>query len=519
MTQTQGTFRGGLRLHHQKELAMAAPLDSLPHPKCLYVPLAGYKGHLPNDLERALIVKPGECVTRCQALTESGVSGWPTVHAPLAGVVRGLCTRISPRQPSIPLPCLEIEVDPDQPVIEAPMDEGEPSTIPIDDTSTVLSKLSQMGIVGQGGAQFPTAQKLTCGTAKIHTLIINGVECEPFIACDEALMRRRPAAIVQGALCLARLVGPERIIFAFEDPLKETLGSVRRGFEAYLQHTHDLPPIECITVPAIYPQGAEQQLIKTLLNLELAKQQRPIDAGIVVCNVATAASVYDALSNHQPLTHRIVSVTGGGIASPRNIYAPIGAPISALIKRAGGLNDSVSRLLLGGPLSGYRIDDPQTPIDKGALCILAISKDEDTFSDSSMPCINCGFCVPVCPAGLLPQQLYKLASHQLHESAQALGLSDCIECGLCAAVCPSHLPLVEWYRHSKSQWRVEIEERTKAETAKRRHEVRQERLAAEDARREEKRRRHEARLRKRDVAQSDVEAAISRAQQKKSQNP
>lgn len=508
-------FAGALKLSPEKALCMTQPLDCLPHPERLFVPLNGYRGQTSTHPTFGLTVKPGDFVEKGQALIHPQDGQLASIHAPLAATVVGLCERPTPRRPTQPMPCLELLVDPDQPIMALPADAGGHEHLPTVSLDDALQTLQSLGVVGQGGAQFPTASKFQGSRSPIHTLIINGVECEPYIACDEALMRHRPRAIVLGAQWLARLIGAETILLAFEDPMAEAMGSVEEGFTPFIKGTTETPEVNCVRVPQTYPQGQEQLLIKTLLGIELPRKCRPSDAGIVVLNVGTASSVYDALGHGLPLTHRIVSVTGRGIASPRNIYAPIGAPIHSLIERAGGLLPAMQRLLMGGPHSGHRIHDRSGPIDKGTLCILGLLPHEDPIKPTSMPCINCGFCVPVCPAKLLPQHLYKLSSHNAHQSAEELGLHDCIECGLCDAVCPSHLPLLEWFRHSKSQLEIQITQRHKADAAKQRFDARAVRLAEKEAQREAKRQRHEARLQVKSVAQSDIEAAISRAKEKR----
>lgn len=510
-------FDGGLHLDHHKAMAMANPLDVLPHPQKLFVPLVGYRHQTLEEDPSALLVKPGDFVVAKQRLTQFRNTGFAQVHAPLAGQVVGITTRSSIKYPNRPMACVEIDVDTDQALSQFPEDIQTEWRAGEHSVEEAIQLLDHMGITGQGGAQFPTAQKLTSAMRGIETLIINGVECEPYLACDEALMRRRPHAIVQGALFLAHWLSAKKILIALEDPLADSLGATAELFAPFLAASPSGVEIDCVTLPQHYPQGAESLLVKTLCGIELPKGHHPMNAGIMVCNVATAASICDACVSGQPLTHRIITVTGPGVRSPRNIYAPIGTPAAELIDRAGGFCDHDNTVLVGGPLSGHRLQDPHSPIEKGSLCLLVT--DQPVSSDASaMPCINCGYCIPVCPSRLLPQKLYQLASHDAHQKAAELGLNDCIECGLCVAVCPSQLPLLDWYRYSKNEMRQERLEKEKANQAKRRYEAREHRIQAQQAARELKRKERQERLKAQHSAKSELEAAIARAKEKKGES-
>lgn len=518
-------FFGGLQLAHHKAMAMQNPIQSSEVPDSLYLPLTGHR-HQPlvaEELKNHLAVEVGQAIEAGQALTQLQDDAHPRLHAPVGGTFIGMVSRPALKGMGHDVPCLHIQTKASGSPNKLPDDYPPNTPLPDLTPSALMDQLQAMGIVGLGGAQFPTSEKMRQASGGIDTLILNGVECEPYIACDEALMRHRPAAIILGGRLLARALGAKRMIVAIEDPLRDSHGSVKEGFFACID-PHPMDPtlgIELVQVPNIYPQGAERQLIKTLTHQEVPFDGRPKDIGVICLNVATAAGVADAVIRATPLTHRLVSVTGPGIQTPCNLYAPIGTPVSHLIDQAGGYAqpDSDIELIVGGPISGHRLLDTRSPIDKGTLCVLALTRTQRPNSAGSMPCINCGFCVSVCPAQLLPQTLYQLASQGAHEKAHRLGMMDCIECGLCAEVCPSHLPLLDWYRHSKDQLRAMDLDQRRQVLAKERFEARNRRLEQRQAEREARRQERRARLQAESSAKSEIEAAIARARQKKGGEP
>jgi len=518
MTLPIHSFFGGRSLPHHKDLVFARSLATLPIPQQLHVPLHGHR-HEPNLEPQCLVVEEGQWVQAGSPLTRSDDDWHACVHAPLSGVI-GAIHISSAGLGSGEKPMLSLACDPDQPVMQLPDDDPPDTDLPRWPSEQVFDHLRNMGVVGLGGAKFPTAEKMRQATDRVDTLILNGVECEPYIGCDEALMRHRPNTIVLGGRLLAHALGAKRLILAVEDPLEPLLGSVLNGFQ---QSTipHPIDPdleIHLLRLPSVFPQGAEKQLIKAVTGLEVPHNKLPRDMGVVCINVATAAATLDACLHNRPLTHRIVSVTGPGVVAPTNVYAPIGTPMHALVEMAGGCCSNAQPLINGGPLSGKKVVDDADPIDKGTLCLLALTKEPGREKTVPQPCINCGFCVEVCPAQLLPQNLFKLLANDQPAKAQALGLTACIECGLCGEVCPSHLPLLDWYRHGKERLRaMDIDEQRQA-LAKRRHEARLTRLEAKKKAKEAKRKERQARLGQASTAQSEIEAALARARDKKSKS-
>ncbi|AKS41665.1 electron transport complex subunit RsxC [Wenzhouxiangella marina] len=495
-------FPGGLRLDHHKTAACESPPARAPLPERLYLPLVDRRG---QPVEAC--VREGDRVARGEVLIQASSDFELTTHAPTSGRIGPVEFRPAVWPPGHELPCLSLIADGEDRAAEPrPLDDWQSL-----DRDRLVDQLRDAGLAGLGGAAFPTAAKLRGDWDSLDTLILNGAECEPWIACDEALMRSRAEAIVLGGQILARACGARELILAIEDPLRETESRLHRamaGVEAGL-------PMRLVKVPSLYPEGGERQLIQVLTGREVPFDGLPQDLGVLVHNVATAAAAHDAVVLGLPLTERIVTVTGPGIASPCNLIARIGTPIAHLLETAGGLSDDCTRLILGGPMSGTALVSDRIPVTKGTNCLLALTEAELQPRRPVMPCINCGECVRVCPARLLPQQLYRLIEGERLEAAAELDLFDCIECGCCAQVCPSQIPLVDWYRHGKAERRIQLLDQRRAALARRRHEAREKRLAIEEAEREARRERRRQKLAQGDQARNEIQAAIERARARK----
>jgi electron transport complex protein RnfC len=294
------------------------------------------------------------------------------------------------------------------------------------------------------------------------------------------MMRERADAIVSGAAIMMHAVGARSCIIALEDDKPEAFESLHEAL------TRVSTPITVTTVPAKYPQGGERQLIRAITGAEVPYGQLPLDIGIVCNNIGTAAAVDDAVMHGRPLVSRVVTVTGGAVVEPRNVEALFGTPINELIATCGGYHMAPERLLMGGPMMGYRLADDRVPVVKGTNCIIAAAPGEFAAPAPAMPCIRCGECVSACPADLLPQQLHWATRSGDLDGAERLHLFDCIECGCCDVVCPSHIPLVDTFRWAKGEVFQRETERRKADLSKRRHDARVERIEEERREREEK---------------------------------
>lgn len=373
--------------------------------------------------------------------------------------------------------------------------------------------IQQAGIVGLGGAGFPTRVKLCNRSQRIELLLINAVECEPYISCDNRLLQERAAEVVEGVMILRHTVQPDACIIAIEDHMPQAEQALRAALDDVNE-----PGISVTRVPDIYPSGGERQLIKILTGREVPSQGFPADIGIICQNVGTAAAVYNAVARHQPLLSRIVTVTGDGVAQPQNMDVLLGTPVSHLIATAGGYTEDVERLLIGGPMMGYTMHTDSVPVIKTTNCVLAVTRKEMPAPPPAQPCIRCAKCTDVCPAELLPQQLYWYARSNNYDAAQDYQLFDCIECGCCAYVCPSHIPLVQYYRHAKAEiWTQEIQKKA-SDTARSRHEAKQQRLARIKQERAERLSRKKQALSgdsgNKDAKQAAIQAALDRVKRK-----
>jgi electron transport complex protein RnfC len=411
------------------------------------------------------------------------------VHASVDGTVVDIAERAAP-QPGYP-GVLTV-------ILDTAAQQGQPLRLTSIDIqhatpTELLARVRECGIVGLGGAVFPTERKLA---THVDTLIVNGAECEPYIACDDMLMRERAAAVLSGARAMARILGATRIVLALEDRMHAAAQALRDAQSAARE-------IELVSVPTIYPQGGERQLIQVLTGLEVPHDGLPRDIGVVCHNVGTAAAVYDAVVDGMALIERYVSVTGHGLNAPCTLRARLGTPLATLIAQAGGYRDDAARLVLGGPMMGLALPHDDLPVVKACNCVLVLRADEVRDSAPELPCIRCGECMRVCPARLLPQQLQWQARAGAWKTLRAHAVFDCIECGLCDVVCPSHIPLVDWFRYAKSALRTQDREHALSERARARHQQRDARLHRE---REER----AARLAARRPDADEVQASTSR---------
>lgn len=470
-------FRGGVKLPGHKAMSLQRSQDlannnslirTAPIPKRLAIPLSMHIGATAEPT-----VKVGERVLKGQRIAKPDGYISAPVHASSSGTVVAIHDHPVPHPSGLTAPCVIIETD--------GLDEAVPvqyvEDYKIMDTSHLRNVVRQAGIVGLGGAAFPTNVKMTPSRDKrVDTLILNGAECEPYITCDEALMQERAAQIVAGIdiiQCALQakqvMIGIGDEMFAEADALAAALSKAGRT------------DTTVVMVPTRYPKGGEKQLIQSLTGKEVPSNGLPIDIGIVCQNVGTAAAIYKAVCLGEPLISRVITVTGPGINNPQNVEARIGTPVRDLIEFAGGYSDNIERLIMGGPMMGYALHNDQVPVVKSTNCILGAAKSDLPDYSAEMPCIRCGSCADVCPASLLPQQLYWHSKAKEFDRTLEYDLFDCIECGCCSAVCPSHIPLVQYYRFAKGEiWKQEAE-KTKSDRARERHEFRQARFEREAA--------------------------------------
>jgi len=480
-------------------------------PGRLILPLQQHIGVVAQPL-----VSVGERVLKGQMIASAQGPVSAPVHAPTSGTVVEIADYPVPHPSGLSARCIVIDSDGRDEWVELPS----PLDLEHSDPDHLRERIRDAGIVGMGGAAFPTSVKLNPGPDKrIHTLIINGAECEPFITCDDMLMRDRAERVIAGVAILKGLLGAKQCQIGIEDNKPEAISTLAQAVkESHLEQT------EVVTIPTLYPSGGEKQLIRVITGKEVPSGGIPAHIGIVCHNVGTAAAVADAILEGIPLISRYVTLTGEGVAQPRNLEVLIGTPASELIEQAGGYTDKISRLILGGPMMGLTLHDDNVPLTKAANCLLAASAEEAPDPGPATACIRCGQCAAACPVSLLPQQMYWYARAKDLEKAQEYNLFDCIECGCCSHVCPSHIPLVQYFRFAKNEsWDQEREKR-KAELARQRHEARAARLARMEAEKKARMRKKKAAL-KRPAAKKGAAAdgvkkqaireAVKRATEKK----
>ena len=429
------TFARGVHPDAHKSTA-GSPIRRMPFASRMILPLAQHIGKPAVPLVRA-----GEEVVRGQPIARADGFLSVPIHAPADGVVEAIELKPSARGPWVE--CIVIRV------YEASTQEirwTEPRDLDALTPRELIQAIQDTGMVGLGGATFPSHAKLSVpGEFKIHTLIVNGCECEPYLTCDHKLMLEHPDDLMVGTRLAMRAIGAQRAIIGVEDNKLDAVEAIRQC----------LPADGGITVEAVrtkYPQGAEKMLIKSLLGVEVPPGKLPMHVGVVVNNVGTLAQLGQILPAGQGLTERVVTVTGPAIKKPGDYWVPIGTPMRTVLEWAGAPDVSEREIILGGPMMGQAVASLDVPVTKGVSGILVFDKRhmDDGAERKTYPCIKCGECVNACPMGLNPSMLGMLASRREYElMGEQYHLGDCFECGCCTYVCPSHIPLVQQFRVAK----------------------------------------------------------------------
>ncbi|MGL4994938.1 MAG: electron transport complex subunit RsxC, partial [Deefgea sp.] len=447
-------FHGGVHPPEMKDLSNRPPIVKMPIPNKLVIPLQQSIGNSAQP-----VVNVGDVVLKGQLLAASNGSVSAAVHAPTSGKVIAIDAQQVAHPSGLAERCITLETDGrDEWIAKEKFDWQ--AAMARGDAKSVRDYLQDMGVVGQGGAVFPSHLKLF-GRDQLDTLVINGAECEPYITCDDRLMRERALEIVAGIAIVRQMLNAKQVLIGIEDNKPEAVAALREvlktcGFAA-----------EVVVVPTLYPSGGAKQLIKLLTNLEVPSGVRSTDLGVQCFNVATVYSIYAALEQAEPVISRIVTLTGN-VERPGNVEALIGTPIADLLKFAGA--KASSEYIYGGPMMGFVLPSTQVGLTKAGNCIIAMDKASFPEKPREMPCIRCGECAVACPAELQPMDLYWFARAKNFGKAQEWNLFDCIECGACAYVCPSSIQLVDYYRFAKSEiWDAERAKKS-ADPARERHE-------------------------------------------------
>ena len=496
-------FKGGIHPPEMKSQSNSQPLRHHPLVTDFYIPLKQHAGTMGN-----LLVKEGDYVLKGQPLTQGDGLRMLPIHAPTSGTIKSIKPYIAAHPSGLDEPAIHLQADGLDQWLERN---------PIDDFLTLsseqlINKIYQAGIAGLGGAVFPTAAKIQSAEKKVKLLIINGAECEPYITCDDRLMRERADEIIEGIRILRYILRPENVVIAIEDNKPEAIEAIRKA----LQGAND---ISIRVIPTKYPSGAAKQLIYLLTGMEVPSGARSSSIGILMHNVGTAFAIKRAVINDEPLIERVVTLTGDKIPEKGNYWVRLGTPISQVLTHVGYQFDERYPVFAGGPMMGLELSNLNAPVTKIVNCLLAPNYFEYAEPEPEQACIRCSSCSDACPVNLMPQQLYWFARSEDHKKSEEYALKDCIECGICAYVCPSHIPLIQYFRQEKAKiWQIK-EKQKKSDEAKIRFEAKQARMEREEQERKARSQRA-AEARREELAQTKgedpVKAALERLKAKKS---
>lgn len=489
------SIAGGIHPETRKFLSSNCEIEDMPLPPLIRVPL---QQHIGADAEP--LVKRDDHVLKGQLIGSARGAISANVHAPTSGRVIAVGHFTAPHPSGLPVPTITIRPD--------GRDEWGPRLSRLRpeaaEPEEIAARVAEAGIVGMGGATFPAAVKLDLrGKYPLHTLIINAAECEPYLTCDDRLMRERAEEVADGAAIIAQALGGDRGIVAIESNKPQAIAAMRR---------HNLvlgKRIDVTTVPTLYPMGSEKHLVKAVTGKETPARALTAELGVVVHNAATAHAVHLAVRYGEPLIRRVLTVSGRAVGRPANLRVAIGTPVKDILDHCGGLVEEPSRLLLGGPMMGQPISNLRVPVVKGTNGILALTKGE-TRKNDVMPCIRCGSCVQVCPVGLTPFEMNTRIQAGDLDGATKVGLLDCISCGCCSYNCPSNIQLVQGFNYAKGKLAEEQSRKLQQEETRRLAAAREARLEAiAEAKRQAmaKRKAEMAEKKKREAAAKAAKAA------------
>lgn len=498
-------FHGGIHPPGNKEQSTQCGIARAPLPAKLVIPFRQHAGAAAKP-----IVRVGDHVLKGQLIGMPDGFISSAVHASTSGTIAAIAVQPIAHPSGLPDLCATLIPDGREEWIPHAATDYRNS-----DPAELRQQLRMSGVVGLGGAVFPSDIKLRPGNRKIDTLILNGAECEPYITCDDMLMRERAAEIVQGAEMLRFMLEAGEVLIGIEDNKPQAIAAIRQavaesGFS-----------FEVVAVPTIYPGGSAKQLIRVLTGLEVPSGKLPTDIGVQCFNVATAYSAYRALAHGEPVLSRIVTITGN-VRRAQNFEVLLGTPVRDLVALGEALPDT-DRYLMGGPMMGLPLSSTDIPLVKASNCIIAASDRLFPPAPPALPCIRCMRCAEACPADLQPMDLFWFSQSKEFDKAQQFSLFDCIECGACSYVCPSHIPLVQYFQFAKSEIRAREHDQQAADHARERHEFREYRFEREKQEKAEKLAAREQAAKQAqptaasenpaDAMQQKIQAAIARARE------
>lgn len=455
---------GGVHPDGHKHLTSGSPIKTMPLPRRLIVPMKQHTGAPATP-----VVEVGERVIGNQLIARANGRASSPVHAPLSGEI----TEINAEKNTI-----TIKVDQNNQESSRSLMRYEE----LPERDALLSLIEQAGIVGMGGAMFPAADKIRMSIRyPIETLIVNGSECEPYLTVDDRLMQEQADQLIGGIQFLKQITKAKHVYIGVEDNKPDAIRVLDSACASE-------PDIDVVALPALYPMGSAKQMIEAVTGKQIPQGKRSTEMGVLVQNVGTCIAIFNAIRFEKPLTHRVVTVSGGAIEQPTNLLVPIGTPVSELIEACGGLKEDAARMVLGGPMMGRAIDDIHEPITKGTSGLLLLTENELPRPQASA-CLRCGRCMDVCPMSLPPLDMVVELKNDNFGSAKSMGLEECLLCGSCSYVCPAAIPLTQYFdwgqQELSRQWRMEQKtRRTCDNSAAHRHRMEREAAAKEAAKAE-----------------------------------